>query len=751
MSDWTCKKTLGREHRFRLVRFARPLVGVAWLTTLACAAHEVPVDPTPLCPQGMAHLEGGRLGPDVIDPLCMDITEVTTAAYGACVTDGSCPPVRVEHSSGEQPMCNAGIEGRGKHPINCVDSAQAAAFCTWAGKRVVRAHEWEWAARGRGRATAYPWGDAEVDAVRVCWSGASTCETGSRPAGASPDGVLDLAGNVAEWVQVQSTGAMHVRGGSWRDTSATVAGLAAAHPGSDPQGDFTIAGIRCVVDPHTSVKTIDSEGWTPEKTQAPKPSPLPVVANRPQAQAPTRPLVNLMPMWHHLANQTTAPPKMWPIGQEYIAMSTTDAAEFGLQHGFDIANKPTALAEFEPIHAAGPLVLMNAGWRRSGSFVAVERDSSAIRWQVNLETLGRSYNRLVTPKTLVAELYGRDADVVVGLALVDGSEVFRKTGGATGSEFTRARKMWQDDQRVYLSGDRGLLAFDPTTGKTLWGPTAIGEGCGVAEGEGVLVVENPGEGHRVLDAATGVERRRIQTGVSGACRWGGDAWDGGVAEGAVSGGKLFAFDPATQGKHGPVLRAFDLQSGRQLWKRKGLSGQVLVADHDAVLSDRDNALLVGIDPTTGAPQTEISFGYDIVDVKVYPGGGDAGPLVWVRDEQENEWLLGRGETAPTPEAYTIRGKLIPERETGVKQRHVRGVPIRVGEKRVRTKQTGAFQATGKTLGAVLVSYDGPTSYDDFKGDPYSRTLTRFDARLVVLTGQGTYRLGEIPLYEWWLE
>jgi formylglycine-generating enzyme required for sulfatase activity len=43
--------------------------------------------------------------------------------------------------------------------------------------------------------------------------------SGSRPDGASPDGVLDLAGNVAEWTR-EAAGGYSARGGSFRSTSA---------------------------------------------------------------------------------------------------------------------------------------------------------------------------------------------------------------------------------------------------------------------------------------------------------------------------------------------------------------------------------------------------------------------------------------------------------------------------------------------------------------------------------------------------
>jgi iron(II)-dependent oxidoreductase len=90
--------------------------------------------------------------------------------------------------------------GRLVHPVNEVTWHGARAYCAWRNARLPTEAEWEAAARGRaGR--LYPWGDQPATAERTVFGRRSneTEPVGSRPAGATPEGVHDLAGNVAEW------------------------------------------------------------------------------------------------------------------------------------------------------------------------------------------------------------------------------------------------------------------------------------------------------------------------------------------------------------------------------------------------------------------------------------------------------------------------------------------------------------------------------------------------------------------------
>lgn len=91
-------------------------------------------------------------------------------------------------------------QGKENHPVVKVSWNDANAFCTWAGERLPTEVEWEYAARGKD-AFAFPYGNT-YDSKKQNGKDSGlrgTTAVGSYPTGASPFGVLDMAGNVAEW------------------------------------------------------------------------------------------------------------------------------------------------------------------------------------------------------------------------------------------------------------------------------------------------------------------------------------------------------------------------------------------------------------------------------------------------------------------------------------------------------------------------------------------------------------------------
>ena len=86
------------------------------------------------------------------------------------------------------------------HPVTEVSWAGAMLYCAWRGARLPSEVEWEAAARGTdGR--PFPWGDAAPGAEHATLSRAAgdTLPVGSKPRGATPEGLLDMAGSLAEW------------------------------------------------------------------------------------------------------------------------------------------------------------------------------------------------------------------------------------------------------------------------------------------------------------------------------------------------------------------------------------------------------------------------------------------------------------------------------------------------------------------------------------------------------------------------
>ena len=92
--------------------------------------------------------------------------------------------------------------GYADHPVTEVTWTGARAYCVWRGGDLPTEAQWEAAARGNGD-RRFPWGDAPPDRERMVGGGhvADSAPVGSRPKGASPFGVLDAAGNLAEWTR----------------------------------------------------------------------------------------------------------------------------------------------------------------------------------------------------------------------------------------------------------------------------------------------------------------------------------------------------------------------------------------------------------------------------------------------------------------------------------------------------------------------------------------------------------------------
>ena len=129
----------------------------------------------------------------------IDQLEVTNGMYELCVQAASCAaPAQVSSDNRASYYDNAEFQD---YPVVNLPWVDAQAYCAWAGRRLPSEAEWERAARGDDLRT-YPWGDQAPDARHTNFNNrvGDTSRVGSYAAGASPFGVLDMAGNVWEWV-----------------------------------------------------------------------------------------------------------------------------------------------------------------------------------------------------------------------------------------------------------------------------------------------------------------------------------------------------------------------------------------------------------------------------------------------------------------------------------------------------------------------------------------------------------------------
>ncbi|MGH9761874.1 MAG: SUMF1/EgtB/PvdO family nonheme iron enzyme, partial [Blastocatellia bacterium] len=189
----------------------------------------------------------------------MDVYEVTNEDYATFVRNTGHP---APWPSAQPPP------GGARLPVTNVSWLDANEYAKWAGKRLPTEAEWEYAARG-SESRIYPWGndwsqylsnsgDEKIGAPRA---------VGSYPRGASPFGIYDMAGNVAEWVgddykpypgspappvtpNSPEYGTKIFRGGSYAFPHAQE--VSYARWADTPTAKYPYLGFRCAMDAPTA-------------------------------------------------------------------------------------------------------------------------------------------------------------------------------------------------------------------------------------------------------------------------------------------------------------------------------------------------------------------------------------------------------------------------------------------------------------------------------------------------------------------
>lgn len=214
-----------------------------------------------------------------LDAFWIDQTEVSNAMYAECVNADICDPPRFTKSYTRDSYF--GNSEYNDYPVIYVDWEMAKNYCEWVDRRLPTDTEWEKAARGTD-GNIYPWGDTfEGNLLNFCdrnctysWANqsfddgfADTAPVSHYPAGASPYGVLNMVGNVKEWVsdsEFSDIGIEVVRGGSWYHKETNVDTLRS--PIIDPSSKDSQIGFRCAMD-----ASLDLAHSPPTATRTPQP------------------------------------------------------------------------------------------------------------------------------------------------------------------------------------------------------------------------------------------------------------------------------------------------------------------------------------------------------------------------------------------------------------------------------------------------------------------------------------------------
>ncbi len=140
-----------------------------------------------------------------LDAFYIDRYEVTNVYWMACVDAGACKAPEYPHSPSQVFYYDPDNTYYHDYPYINVTWYEAQAFCEWRGGHLPTEAQWEKAARWdpeTGESRIFPWPGLLLDESYLNYDSlyGHTQPVGSYPSGVSPNGVYDMAGNLAEWV-----------------------------------------------------------------------------------------------------------------------------------------------------------------------------------------------------------------------------------------------------------------------------------------------------------------------------------------------------------------------------------------------------------------------------------------------------------------------------------------------------------------------------------------------------------------------
>jgi formylglycine-generating enzyme required for sulfatase activity len=153
-------------------------------------------------PPGLGEKDETPAHPVNLSAFAIDRTEVTLGQYWQCVQAGHCAAPDV-NTTLPQPnyLNNPAFDN---HPVVGVPWVEAGHYCEWRGQRLPTEAEWEAAAgwdAAHGAKLLWPWGNTPDTQANVGQTSLKEpAVVGSFTTDRSPAGLLDMGGNVSEWV-----------------------------------------------------------------------------------------------------------------------------------------------------------------------------------------------------------------------------------------------------------------------------------------------------------------------------------------------------------------------------------------------------------------------------------------------------------------------------------------------------------------------------------------------------------------------